>query len=521
MSAIRQLWSFHGGIKLPGNKSVSTAEPLATAAVPPVLIHPLGQSLGTPAEPVVEVGEQVERGQLLAISRGFIGAPVHAGSSGTISRIEACPVAHPSGLQATCIVVESDGRDSNLDGFDPLSNYRTLNATAIRLRVRDCGIVGLGGAAFPTSVKLNAGAGLQALILNGAECESYISCDDMLLRNRADQVIEGAQIMLHALEISLCLIAIEDDKPEALAALTAAVEECDDGRLEIVTVPAIYPEGGERQLIRVLTGEEVPSDGIPADIGFLVQNVGTAAAVSRAVLHGEPLTSRIVTVTGQGVARPQNIEVRIGTPVSDVIEQCGGYTDKAHHLVMGGAMMGFGLSGDDVPVVKATNCLLVASADEIAPRDSALACIRCGDCARVCPANLMPQQLYWQARAENFDKAESLYLFDCIECGCCDQACPSHIPLTDYFRYAKTEIWARERDRNKAQIAQHRYEDRNLRLEKISSERQRKMADKRKSLGDRQSTVSDEDRQAVIDEVMQRVREKKKLQPGSEAENSG
>lgn len=521
MNAIRQLWPFHGGIKLPGNKSVSTSEPLATAAVPPVLIQPLGQSLGTPAEPIVEVGDKVKRGQPIALSRGFIGAPLHASSSGTVRCIEPRPVAHPSGLDATCIVIESDGEDSSWEGYDPMSNYRTLNAAAIRLRVRDCGIVGLGGAAFPTSVKLNAGLGLQALILNGAECESYISCDDMLLRNRSSQVIEGAQIMLHALEISLCLIAIEDDKPEALAALSAAVEESGDGRLEIVSVPAIYPEGGERQLIRVLTGKEVPSDGIPADIGFLVQNVATVAAVSRAVLGGEPLTSRIVTVTGQGVTRPQNIEVRIGTPISDVIEQCGGYTDKARHLIMGGAMMGFALSGDDVPVVKASNCLLVASADEITPKGDALACIRCGDCARVCPANLMPQQLYWHARAENFDKAESLFLFDCIECGCCDEACPSHIPLTSYFRYAKTEIWSRERDRNRAQIAQHRYDERNLRLERISSERKQKMADKRKALGGRQGTVSEAERQAVIDEVMQRVREKRNSQPGGQTETDG
>jgi electron transport complex protein RnfC len=221
------------------------------------------------------------------------------------------------------------------------------------------------------------------------------------------------------------------------------------------------------------------------------------------------------------VAKPQNIEVRIGTPISDVVEQCGGYTDKACHLIMGGAMMGIALSSDDIPVIKASNCLLIASADEITPKGDALACIRCGDCARVCPANLMPQQLYWHARAENFDKAESLFLFDCIECGCCDEVCPSHIPLTSYFRYAKTEIWSREGDRNRAQIAQHRYEERNLRLERISSERKQKMADKRKALGGRQSTVSEADRQAVIDEVMQRVREKKNSQPGGQTETDG
>lgn len=521
MNAIRQLWSFHGGIKLPGNKSLSTSEPLATAALPRTLVHPMGQSLGTPAEAIVEVGDQVKRGQPIAVSRGFIGAPVHASSSGTVSHIGPLPVAHPSGLDGICIVVDTDGRDSGWHGYDPMSNYRTLNAAAIRLRVRDCGIVGLGGAAFPTSVKLNAGVGLQALILNGAECESYISCDDMLLRNRARQVLEGAQIMLHALEINLCLIAIEDDKPEALDALTTAVEESGDGRMEVVTVPAIYPEGGERQLIKVLTGEEVPSDGIPADIGFLVQNVGTAAAVSRAVLEGEALTSRIVTVTGEGVARPQNLEVRIGTPISEVIEQCGGYTDKAKHLIMGGAMMGYALTRDDVPVVKATNCLLVASAGEIAPKDDALACIRCGDCARVCPANLMPQQLYWHARAENFEKAESLYLFDCIECGCCDQVCPSHIPLTEYFRYAKTEIWAHEREKSRAQMAQHRYDERNLRLERKRLDRQQRLAEKRKALGTRTDTVSDDDRKAVIEEVMQRVRQKKNPVPGNETETGG
>jgi electron transport complex protein RnfC len=510
VASLRQLWPFHGGLKIPGNKAASTQEPLGVTPVPPMLVHPMSQSMGTAADPIVEVGETVKRGQPIGLSSGYVGAPVHAGSSGRVIAIENRPVAHPSGLDGLCVVIKTDGKDEDWGGFDPLTNYRTLNAAAIRARVRDCGIVGLGGATFPTSVKLNAGVGLQALILNGAECESYISCDDMLLRNRASEVIAGAQIMLHALEITLCLIAIEDDKPEALEALNEAVDEANDSRLEVVTVPAIYPEGGERQLIEVLTGMQVPSEGIPADIGFLVQNVGTAAAVSKAILDGQSLTSRIVTVTGDGVAKPCNMEVRIGTPIADVIAHCGGYTDAARHLVMGGAMMGFSLDSDEAPVTKATNCLLVASSEDIRPKGDAMACIRCGDCAQVCPANLMPQHLYWHARAEEFDKAEKLYLFDCIECGCCDQVCPSHIPLTEYFRYAKTEIWSRERDRSRAQLAQRRYDERLHRLDRIKSERKIKLAAKTRRLGGGpdQAPVSEAERQAVIDEVMQRVRNK-------------
>jgi electron transport complex protein RnfC len=436
-----------------------------------------------------------------------VGSPVHAASSGTVVAVGPRPVPHPSGLSADCVVIHTDGRDKRFQGYDPLSNYETLNAPALRARVRECGIVGLGGAAFPTSVKLNVGVGLKALILNAAECEPYISCDDMLLRHQSDAVIAGAQVMLHALEIRSCWIVIEDDKPEALEALSLAAARIGDSRIEVVPVPTIYPAGGERQLIQVLTGEEVPADGLPADIGYLCQNVGTAAAVARAVLHGEPLISRVVTVTGSGVGEPRNLEVRLGTPISEVVAACGGYSDSARHLIMGGAMMGFSLNRDDIPVIKATNCLLVASDQDIPPRLKEEPCIRCGECARICPAMLLPQQLHWSTRAADFDEVEALHVYDCIECGCCDLVCPSHIPLTQYFRYAKTEIWTRKQERTRSDHARERFEARKTRVEQEQAAKKRRLEAKTRALG--RASQDEAARKAMIDEVMRRVREKK------------
>jgi len=508
------LFRFHGGLRLAPNKAISTGQPLVEVPVPSRLVQPLSQHAGAPSEPVVEVGERVLRMQPLSRSGSFISAPVHASSSGVVVAIEERTVAHPSGLAAPCVVIETDGEDAPWDGLDPLSNYTTLNPPALRGRVRDAGIVGLGGAAFPTAVKLNVGGVLKALILNGAECEPYISCDDTLLRERPQEVVSGAGIMLHALELNRCIIALEDDMPEAWEALAEAVARVGDPRIELISVPAIYPEGGERQLITVLTGEEVPAAGFPADIGYLVHNVGTAAAVSRAVLQGEPLHRRIVTVTGRGVARPTNVEVRFGTPVADVIAACGGYTEHARHLIVGGAMMGYALPHDDVPVVKATNCIVVGTAEEIAPRGPARACIRCGECARACPAKLLPQQLFWHARADDFERAEEAHLFDCIECGCCDLVCPSHIPLTRYFRYAKAEIWSQARDRVRAEHAKRRFDNRADRIEREREAKRRRLAERTQALN---TDATDEaTRKAVIDEIMQRVRDRKDPRSGED-----
>ncbi len=507
MTGDRRLWRFHGGMPLPGHKRISTTTPLQEAGIPDLLIHPLSQHVGSPAEAIVKPGEHVLRGQPVARATGYIGSPVHAASSGTVLGISSRPVPHPSGLSADCVVIRTDGEDLAYEGYDPLSNYETLNAPALRARVRECGIVGLGGAAFPTSVKLNVGVGLKTLILNAAECEPYISCDDMLLRHRAGEVVAGAQVMLHALEIRQCCIAIEDDKPEALEALTAAVKQTCDRRIEVVPIPVIYPAGGERQLIQVLTGQEVPADGIPADIGYLCQNVGTAAAVARAVLYGEPLISRVVTVTGSGIREPRNLEVRLGTPISRVVAACGGYSESARYLIMGGAMMGFPLDNDEIPVIKATNCLLVASDEDIRPRPVEQPCIRCGECATACPARLLPQQLHWSSQAGEFEEVEALSIYDCIECGCCDLVCPSHIPLTQYFRYAKTEIWNRKQERARSDHARERFEARKARVEQEDAEKKRRLEARTRALGE--ASKDDDARKAMIDEVMKRVREKK------------
>lgn len=510
-----RLWHFQGGLKLDARTARPAAESISVVPVPPRLVLPLSQHVGQPAESAVTVGKRVLRGQPIARPSGYIGAKVHASSSGTVVEIGDYPVPHPSGLAAPCIVIETDGLDEPWQGYEPLPDYDTLHANDLRARVRAAGIVGLGGAAFPTAVKLGAGSGLKLLILNAAECEPYICCDELLLRERPEEVVTGAQVLLRALDIGRCCIAIEEDKPLARRALEAAIAAAGEMRIDVVSVPAIYPEGGERQLIKVLTGEEVPARGVPPDIGYLCQNVGTAAAVARAVLRGEPLLSRIVTVTGDGVARPRNLEVRLGTPIAALIAACGGYTERAAHLLMGGAMMGFPLADDSLPVIKGTNCIVVASHEEIRPRAPATPCIRCGECAEACPAQLLPQQLYWHARAGELDALDEYHLFDCIECGCCDVVCPSQLPLTQYFRYAKTELWARDRDRARSDLARERFEARRERIEAEQEARRRRLEEKTRAAD--QARGDESARKAMIDEALERVQARRDQDGGDES----
>lgn len=513
-----RLWHFHGGLKLEPHTARPASVALGQAPVPSRLVLPLSQHVGQPAEPVVAIGERVLKGQPIARPSGYIAAKVHASSSGTVVEIGDYPVPHPSGLSAPCIVIETDGLDEAWKGYEPLADFAQLNSNDLRARVRAAGVVGLGGAAFPTAVKLGSGTGLKMLILNAAECEPYICCDELLLRERPQEVLTGAQVLMRALGIDNCCIAIEADKPLAKRALQEAIQAIGETRIEVVSVPAVYPEGGERQLIKVLTGEEVPARGVPPDIGYLCQNVGTVAAVARAVVRGEPLISRIVTVTGEGVARPQNIEVRLGTPVADLVRACGGYTDAAAHLLMGGAMMGFPLVDDSLPVIKGMNCVVVASREEIRPRAPAMPCIRCGECAEVCPAQLLPQQLYWHARAGELDRLDEYHLFDCIECGCCDVACPSQLPLTQYFRYAKTELWSRDRDRVRSDLARDRFEARRKRIDAEQEARKRRLEEKTRAAD--QARGDEQARKAMIDEALERVQARREQddadQPGQD-----
>lgn len=505
-----QLYRFHGGLVLAGHREAVVSRPVHRAGIPARLVLPLKQHIGEAADCLVKPGDSVHKGQMIAAPRGAISMPVHASSSGTVIAVEDHAVPHPSGLPAPCIIIETDGRDDRGETDEPGADYRQIPNGVLLEQIRMAGIVGLGGAGFPTQVKLahKVSRGIDLLVINGVECEPYICCDNRLMQERAGEVLEGVRILRHILQPRHCIIAVEDHMPEAEAALRAALEETDAQGIRVIRVPEIYPTGGERQLIKVLTGREVPSQGLPADIGIICQNVGTAAAVYQAVVHNQPLTSRIVTVTGEGVKEPCNIEVLIGTPFRYAIESCGGYHGEVDRLLMGGPMMGFAVSTDEVPVIKTTNCILAVTREEMPPPAPPLPCIRCGKCTEVCPADLLPQQLYWHARSGNLDAAQDYNLFDCIECGCCTYVCPSHLPLVQYYRHAKAEIWTQERQKKAADIARRRHEARLARLERVRRERSERLAVRKKTLAgpSDQAAIA---KQALIQAALDRVRKKK------------
>ena len=518
-SSKRRLWRFHGGIHVPDEKSLSNACPIERLPLPERLWVPLQQHIGAPARLLVGVGERVLKGQMIAEPSGFISAPVHAPTSGRLVAIEDHPVPHPSGLVAPCALIETDGEDQWAELPPPLTDYPQLDPALIRERIRWAGVVGMGGASFPTSVKLTPGTDRQihTLIINGAECEPYITCDDRLMRERGGHILEGVRIMHHLLGVGVVLIGIEDNKPEAIDEMRLALAETDmGGYTEIVPIPTLYPSGGEKQLIRILTGKEVPTSGIPAQIGIVCQNVGTAAAVADAVLEGRPLISRVVTVTGRAVAQARNLEVPVGTPASDLIAYCGGYREQPRKLVCGGPMMGFAIEQTYVPITKATNCLLALTAEEAPDPGPALACIRCGRCAEVCPAKLLPQQMYWHARAKDLDRVQDYNLFDCIECGCCAQVCPSHIPLVQYYRYAKTEIWAREQEKRKSELARARHAAKQARLERQEREKQARQRKQKEALAAPKPADGEDPKKALIEAARQRAAARKVADTGQE-----
>ena len=522
----RPLWTFHGGLHLPDEKALSNGLLLARATLPPQLIIPLRQHIGAPAKPLVQVGDQVLKGQLIGEAQGAMSAHVHASSSGTVIAIEERPVPHASGLGAPAIVIDTDGADTWAPLPPPLG--LTPDPAALRERIRWAGIVGLGGAAFPSSVKLTPAPdqGIRTLIPNGAECEPYITCDDLVMRDRPERILQGARLLRDLLAVEECLIAVEDNKPEALDALLQARERMEDGAgIEIVRIPTLYPSGGEKQLIYLLTGREVPSGGIPAQIGIVCQNIATAAAIADAALEGKPLITRILTLTGRALGQPRNLEVLLGTPFQALLDQAGGLTGPLARLLIGGPMMGIACDDLTMPVTKAVNCLLALTPTEAPDPGPALACIRCGACAQACPANLLPQQLYWHARARDLDKARAYHLFDCIECGCCALVCPSHIPLVQYYRFAKTESLARDREKRQAEHARQRHEAREARLARLEEERKAHLRRKKEALTAKPTAPAPEDgppraalaaeghaedpKKAAIAAALQRAAEKK------------
>lgn len=517
---IRRLFNFHGGVNLRQHKKASLAREITDAEIPPRLVLPLQQHIGHPAEPVVKVGQRILKNQIIAKSVSNISAPVHAPSSGTISAIVEHDVPHPSALKAPCIIIDTDGRDEAVELAPHNNNYRDLSAEQLRQIIHDAGIVGLGGAGFPSFIKLNPDdKTVETLIINAAECEPYITCDEMLMREHPELILRGLMIMRKALNAQHCIVAVENKKAKAIKIMQTVLDELDLDFVELVCVPTVYPAGGEKQLVQVITGKEVPSQGLPLDINIVCHNIGTAYAVARAVVYNEPLTRRVVTVTGS-VAKSRNLSVCLGTPIGDLIQQCGGNRKTLSKVIVGGPMMGMAVHSDEVPVIKTSNCVLAISKMNDVPLPSrleqSLPCIRCGACAEACPMNLLPQQLYWYARAKDFDKVQDYNLFDCIECGCCDYACPSHIPLVHYYRYAKTHIWKQEKEQQKSDLSRQRHEFRQHRLELEKKEKAERHKRKRQALG---NNAAEDAKKTAIQAAMERV-QKNREKSMSEARNT-
>ncbi|MEZ8883563.1 electron transport complex subunit RsxC [Vibrio sp. 10N.222.54.F6] len=475
------IWNFPGGVHPAENKKQSNTTDIVHARLPEEIVLPVKQHIGKPGNLLVAAGDTVLKGQqLTALDTGFT-LPVHAPTSGVITAIEPRTTAHPSGLSEICVVIKPDGLDTWIEK-NPVEDFSTKTSDELLDVIRQAGISGMGGAGFPTAKKLQSGLGrTDILIVNAAECEPYITSDDKLLQEHADEVLNGIEVVEHILQPKLTVIGIEDNKPDAIKALEIAAKDKD---IVIRVIPTKYPSGGEKQLIKILTNKEVPAGGIPADIGVLVQNVGSLYSIKRAVIDGEPVVNRVVTLTGKTFKQPRNVWALLGTPVHELLEEFGYKADKKlPRLILGGPMMGFTLPHANVPITKTSNCILAPTRREISPSTYEMECIRCSACAEACPASLLPQQLQWHAKANELDKCEELNIKDCIECGACAFVCPSEIPLVQYYRQAKAEIKTRKDEAAAAERAKIRFEEKNARMERDKAEREnrfKKAADNRR-----------------------------------------
>ncbi|MDH5887273.1 electron transport complex subunit RsxC [Vibrio splendidus] len=498
------IWNFPGGVHPAENKKQSNTTDIVHARLPEEIVLPVKQHIGKPGNLLVAVGDAVLKGQqLTALETGFT-LPVHAPTSGVITAIEPRTTAHPSGLSDVCVVIKPDGLDSWVTKH-PVEDFSTKTSDELLDVIRQAGISGMGGAGFPTAKKLQSGLGrTDILIVNAAECEPYITSDDKLLQEHAEEVLKGIEVVEHILQPKLTVIGIEDNKPDAIKALEIAAKDKD---IVIRVIPTKYPSGGEKQLIKILTNKEVPAGGIPADIGVLVQNVGSLYSIKRAVIDGEPVVNRVVTLTGKTFKQPRNVWALLGTPVHELLEEFGYKADKKlPRLILGGPMMGFTLPHANVPITKTSNCILAPTRREISPSTYEMECIRCSACAEACPASLLPQQLQWHAKANELEKCEELNIKDCIECGACAFVCPSEIPLVQYYRQAKAEIKTRKDEATAAERAKIRFEEKNARMERDKAERENRF---KKAADNRRKDMKSADGDDAIAAAIARVKAQK------------
>jgi electron transport complex protein RnfC len=434
--------TFRGGIHPPHFKKQTEEKAIEAAPIPSVVVIPLAQHIGAPCDPVVKVGDLVKVGQKIGESQAFVSSPIHSSVSGTVKKIELRQ--SPGGAKVKSIIIESDGQQTVDESVKPRGSVDSLSAEELKGIIKECGLTGMGGAGFPTHVKLSPPKEkpIDIVIINGAECEPYLTSDHRVMLEMPEKVVQGTLAVMKVLGVEKGVIGIEGNKPDAIKSMKNAVK--DYPTLSVAELQTKYPQGGEKSLIFAVTGREVPSAGLPMDVGAVVQNISTVAAISDAVATGMPVVERVVTITGSAVKEPKNLMVKMGTSFNEVVEFCGGYTDDLGKIINGGPMMGIAQYTGEVPVIKGTSGILVLNKkDAIRPEESN--CIRCGKCVDVCPSGLQPFMISKNTLLGRYEEAEAFHAMDCIECGSCSFVCPAKRPLVDAIRIAKKEIIAKRK----------------------------------------------------------------------------
>lgn len=435
-------FTFKGGIHPPHNKKQTEKMPIENAIEPKYVVIPLSQHIGAPCDPLVVAGDKVKVGQKIGESKAFVSAPVHSSVSGTVKRIELHQTT--GGSKVNCIIIESDGLFEVHESVKPKGNIEDLSKEEVLAIIKEAGLTGMGGAGFPTHVKLSPPKDkvIDTIIVNGAECEPFLTADHRIMLEKPEQVLMGSKAIMKALGVKKCYIAIEKNKPDAIEAMQKIVAGVEG--IEVAPLEPKYPQGDEKRMINAVTGREVPSGGLPMDVGCVVDNVGTVATIGNVFITGMPVIQRVTTITGSAIKNPKNLYIRIGTLFSDVIEQCGGFSEEPGKILNGGPMMGIAQYTTDVPVIKGTSGILILNKKDAAVPDPSN-CIRCGKCVDACPVHLQPFMLSRQSIMKQFDDAEKNYAADCIECGSCSFVCPAKRPLVETIRIAKKEILTKRR----------------------------------------------------------------------------